>query len=180
MPPIKIPHMLIMCEGSADVPYMRALCASMLSIPALSFPYSPKIDHANGGSQWRVVETAANRLRLVRDKKSRALVLIDADRGLSATPERDKAIKIAQTFPSRYGAIDILFTIPCFEGFILNLCGQSTSTYDASTCKKKLAEQCNLIGGNVMFHNTLMPLFNTDILTGGNEAVSSILAWLRN
>lgn len=180
MPPrMPNPYLLIMCEGSADVPYMRALCAYMRTSPKLSFPYSPRIDHANGGSQWRVAQAAASKLKQIGDKNSRSLVLIDADRGALSSSEKEKAQYTVQKLPTRFGKVEILFVEPCFEGFILSLCGQQIANLNSQTCKKRLAVQCAQIGANAMFHQTLVSLFQKSTFRDDNNTLNHILEWLK-
>lgn len=168
-----------MCEGSADVPYMQALCKHMTTTPTLSFSTLPRIDHATGGAQWKIVEAAANKLRSISEKSSRSLVIIDSDRGNAASSETERAKAIAEKFPPRFGVIKIVFVEPCFEGFILSICGCKVAVEDSLECKKQLEKYRLRMGVNVFSHETLLPLFRGLCTVKVNFQLAEILAWLR-
>jgi len=137
------PYRLIMCEGIKDKPYMQALCLVLFSFPQSSWSLKPNIDHAYGGAQWKIVTTASQKLQSINDKRSRALVIIDSDRGIENKNERIKAETLANRFPAKYGRIELLYLAPCLEGFVLSLNGKCAFENATSLqCKQGLAELC--------------------------------------
>lgn len=171
---------LIYCEGPNDIPYVRAFVKSAHKFFKPNNLWLPKVDCGYRGSQYQLVEGASAALRRVNEPSSRALVLIDADRGAVDPNEKQKAIATAGRLSERHGKLTLIFFEPCIEGFLLDLHNRRKQHYSSTRCKRELECLCSVLKGNSRKPLDLNRLYSFDSIELSHSPLGAVelLRWL--